>query len=328
MAADNNENIIIETAGLTAAVATDIAPFGGITSHFQLIKLAYGATGTANIVSDSSPLPVTVAAGLTATISGFTGTIQVQGVGGSPLPVSGTVYAVGLSGSPTYVATQSGTRVEVTGGRPTSRTTDSVSIFGPNGNTWAFVNIVDSSGSPLGNSGNPIHTFISGATVAVTVSATVGVTNDAAGNGLRIQGMSGGLAVATTVGNTVGINDTNIINGVTGIYNRLGLMGTTLDAIYNALSVFGLVRPTSASAGVVTATTSPGQFAGFTCTAGINIKALGTNTDLVYLGTSSVGSSYGYQIEPGESVFFNVGNTQIIYAQSKSGTQTLSFFAT
>jgi len=34
MAVDNDTNIVIETSGLTAAVATDVARFGGITAHF------------------------------------------------------------------------------------------------------------------------------------------------------------------------------------------------------------------------------------------------------------------------------------------------------
>lgn len=319
MAVDNNENIVIETAGLTAAVATDVAPFAGITSHFQLIKLAYGVTGSATVVSSSSPLPVSVAAGLTATISGFTGTIQVQGVGGSPVVVSGTVYAVGLSGSPNYVATQAGTRVEVTGGRPSSKTTDSISIFGPNGNTWAYVNIVDSSGSALGNSGNPLYTVISGATIAVTINPTVGVTNDSSGNGLRIQGMSGGLAVATTVGNTVGINDTNLMIGLTNIQSAITTLNTNL-------STLGISRPTGFTAGRLTTTTTVSTMAGYTTISGVHLKASTTNTDLIYLNSDNVAIT-GYELDPGETIFFDIQNLDKISLRAKTSTQIISFMA-
>ena len=106
MANDTNENIIIETAGLTAAVATDVAQFAGITAHYQIFKLAYGATGVATLASSTNPLPVTVNAGITATISGFSGLISVQGTGGGyPLPVSGTIIATGSTASPVYVKT-------------------------------------------------------------------------------------------------------------------------------------------------------------------------------------------------------------------------------
>jgi hypothetical protein len=205
-----------------------------------------------------------------------------------------------------------------------------VSIFGPSGNTWIYANLVNSSGAALGVSSNPIYTYIAGSTFTVSINPTVGVTNDAAGNGLRIQGMSGGTSVSTTVGNTVYIYDTNILNGMTNISSDIDALGVTLQAIYNALSVFGLVRPTSSFAGLVTTTTAPTQIGGtggFTCAGGINFKSLGTNTDLIYLGSSNVGSSYGYQLEPGESIFFNVGNVNIVYAMARSGSQTMSYFA-
>jgi hypothetical protein len=327
MATDIDPNIVIETSGITATIATDAVVFSGSTAHFQLMKLAYGLTGAATLVSSTNPLPVNVTSALTANIAGFTGTFTVEGkVSGTPVPVSGTVYVAGTTATPVYVANYSGTRIEVTGGRPLGKSTDSVSVFGPSGNTWVYVNLVNSSGTQLGNSANPLYTIISGATVSVTLSTTVGVTNDGT-SALKIQGISGGTSVATTVGNTVGINDTNILNGITNVYNRMGTMGATLDAIYNALAVFGLVRPTTAKAGTMSITTASVGFSGFTCSAGINFKSLGTNTDLIYIGTSTIGTSFGYQLEPGENAFFDVGNLNLIYVQAKTGTQTLSYFA-
>jgi hypothetical protein len=42
-----------------------------------------------------------MATGLTATISGFSGTISVQGVvSGTPVPVTGTIIATGITSSP------------------------------------------------------------------------------------------------------------------------------------------------------------------------------------------------------------------------------------
>jgi hypothetical protein len=306
MAVDNDTNIVIETSGLTAAVATDVARFGGITAHFQMMKLAYGATGTATVVTSSSPLPVTIAAGMTATISGFTGTIYVQGPAGGPVVVSGTVNAIGLSGSPVYVSTQSGTRVEVTGGRPIAKSTDSVSVWGPSGLTYVYANLVDSSGAGIGTSGDALKVSIVGA----AINATVGTT-------LSVQGFSGGYAL--------NINDTSIITGMTAIYGQVVGLRTDLTAL-------GVGRPSAFKTGRLSVSSAAvGQMdsSGYTTTAEINIKALSTNTDFVYIGNTSglVGSSFGYALDPGESVSLNVINTNKVYAISNTGTQVITYLA-
>ena len=306
MAVDNDTNLIIETSGLTAAVATDVARFGGITAHFQVMKLAYGVTGSATIVSAATPFPVTVAGGMTATISGFTGTIAVQGPGAGPVVVSGTVSAIGLSGSPIYVSTQSGTRIEVTGGRSLSRNTDSVSVFGPSGLTYVYVNLVDSSGSALGISGDALKVSISGA----AINATIGTT-------LAVQGFSGGYPLS--------INDTNLLGGMTAIYNEV--VGLRSD-----FTSLGVGRPSTFKTGRLSTTSvSVGQLdsAGYTTTSEINIKALSTNTDFVYIGNTAglIGSSFGYALDPGESVSLNVINTNKIYAISNTGTQVITYLA-
>ena len=307
MAVDNDPNIIIETSGLTAAVATDVARFGGITAHFQIMKLAYGVTGSATTVTSATPFPVTIAGGMTATISGFTGTIAVQGPAAGPVVVSGTVSAIGLSGSPVYVSTQSGTRIEVTGGRPLSRTTDSVSVFGPSGLTYVYANLVDTTGSALGISGDALKVSIVGA----SINATIGTT-------LAVQGFSGGYPLP--------INDTNLLGGMTAIYGQV--VGLRSD-----FTALGVGRPSAFKTGRLSATSAAvGQMdsAGYTTTAAINIKALSTNTDFIYLGNTSglIGSSFGYALDPGESVAMNVINTNKIFAISNTGTQVITYLAT
>jgi hypothetical protein len=311
-------NIIIETGGTTASVATDLAQLSGLTTNFQIFKLGYGVTGSVTLVSSSNPLPVSVGATLSANITGFSGPMSVQGIAsGTPLTVTGTVLAAGITGSPVYVKTFTGSQVEVTGGRYLSKTTDSVAVWGPNGTTYIYASLVDQSGNCLSYSNGALNVNVMGATINATIPSTV-----------TVVGLSGATAVNVTVGNTVGINDTNIINGMTNIYSRMGVMGGTLDAIYNALAVFGLVRPTSVRSTVLSLTTASTVLgSGFTCAAGVNLKALGANTDLIYLGGTLLGASYGYQLEPGENVFLNVSNLNMIYAMSKSGTQTLSYFA-
>jgi hypothetical protein len=307
MAVDNNENLVIETSGLTASVATDVAQFAGVTAHFQLIKLAYGVTGAATVVSSAAPLPVTIATGLTATVSGFTGTMTVQGAGGGAVAVSGTVNAVGLSGSPVFVSTQSGTRVEITGGRPIGKSTDSVSVWGPNGLTYIYAHLVTASGTGLGVSGDSLKVSVVGA----TINATVGTT-------LSVQGFTGAYPIA--------IDDTDILNGITAMYGQI-------VGLRNDFTSLGVGRPSTFKTGKVTVTSasvSQMDSAGYTSTAAINVKALSTNTDFVYIGNTSglIGSSFGYALDPGESVDLNVINTNTVYAISNTGTQVLVYLAT
>jgi hypothetical protein len=311
MAVDNNDNIIIETSGLSAYVATDVVTFDGVTAHFQIMKLAHGICGAANIVSSSSPLPVTVAAGLTATISGFTGTLNVQGVvSGYPVTVSGTVTTTGLSASPLYVTTASGSRVEITGGIPLSKTTNSVSVWGPSGLTYVYVNLVDAAGNSLSYTNRALDVNITGATINATIPSTV-----------TVVGLSGATAVNVNVGNTVGINDTNILTGMTAIYSQV--VGLRAD-----LAGLGTTIPSGFTAYRLSVTTAVTQMysAGITCINGIQIKANSSNTDIVYINNSA-GMTSGYELDPNESIFLKLQNANKIYLAAKTGSQIVSFFA-
>lgn len=314
MAVDNNENIIIETSGLTAAVATDVAQFAGITAHYQIFKLAYGITGVATLASSTNPLPVTVGGGLTASITGFNGLVTVQGTGGGyPLPVSGTIIATGSTASPVYVKTYTNNQIEITGGRLYT-TADSISSYGPSGSTFFYVKLVGSTGWSIGTNGDALKVSITGATFEATIPATV-----------TVAGISGATAVAVTVGNTVGIANNDITGGITAIYGQVVGLRTDLTAL-------GVGRPTAFKTGRVSPTSasvSQMDSSGYTCLAGINIKALSTNTDFIYLGNTSglVGSSYGYALDPGENVFLDIQNTNKVFAISNTGTQVITYMA-
>jgi hypothetical protein len=314
MASDNNENIIIETSGLTAAVATDVAQFAGVTAHYQIFKLAYGITGVATMASPSNPLPVSFGSGLTATISGFSGLVTVQGTGGGyPLPVSGTIIATGSTASPVYVKTYTGSQIEITGGKLYT-TADSISCYGPSGATSIFVKLVGSTGWSIGTNGDALKVSITGATFEATIPATV-----------TVAGISGATAVAVTVGNTVGISNTQITDGITAIYGQVVGLRTDFSALgVGRATTFKTGRISPTSAAVLQMDSS-----GFTCLAGINVKALSTNTDFIYLGNTSglVGSSYGYALDPGEDVFLNIQNTNKIFAVSNTGTQVITYMA-
>jgi hypothetical protein len=306
MAFDSDPNVLIESGGNTFNVATDAVVFSGATSHFQYMKLAYGPTGSVSIVSNSNGLPVSViGGGITANLVGFCG--AVQGIpGGTPVTVSGTVYATGITSAPVYVRTSSGYQVEITGGTPLSRTKDSISVWGPNGITYVYANLVGSDSTPVGLSGDALKVSVVGA----AINATVGTT-------LAVQGISGGYPI--------NINDTAIINGMTGIYGQV--VGLRSD-----FTSLGVGRPSTFKTGrltVTSASASQMDSSGYTTTSNIKVKALSTNTDFVYVGNtiSLVGSSFGYALDPGESVDLNVINTNTIYAISNTGTQVITYIA-
>lgn len=306
MAFDTDANVLIESGGNTFNVATDAVYFSGATSHFQYMKLAYGPTGAISLVSSSNPFPVNVVAGgITANLVGFCGAIQ--GIaGGTPVVVSGTVYATGITSSPVYVRTFSGYQVEITGGIPLKKANDSISVWGPNGITFIYANLVGSDSSSIGVSGDALKVSVVGA----AINATVGTT-------LSVQGFSGGYAL--------NINDTNILNGITGIYGQV--VGLRSD-----FAALGVGRPSTFKTGrntLTSASVSQLDSSGYTTTANIKIKALSTNTDFVYIGNTItlIGSSFGFALDPGESVDLNVVNTNTIYGVANTGTQVVTYIA-
>jgi hypothetical protein len=310
---DTDNSIPIQTSGLTAFIATDyVGTAGVITGHYQMIKLAYGSAGAATTVNSSTPLPVSIAGGLTATISGFTGVFSVQGIGGAPVVVSGSVSTTGLTSSPLYVRTTSGFQVEVTGGRQISKSNDSISVYGPSGLTYIYTQLVGSTGVALSTTNGALNVNISGATINATIPSTV-----------TVVGLSGATAVNVTIGNTVGINDTAILAGMTSVYNQL----VTLNS--NISSIAGVV-PTGITGGRVTATTAVSQLdsGGYTCSNGVNVKSSSANTDIIYLNSSGISASgIGYELDPGQAFFIKVNNTNKIYMKAKSGSQIISFLA-
>ena len=86
------DNINID-AGSTLTVATD--DISGV--HYQVIKVAHGALNTANLASDTTPFPVTIASATlgTVTISGTvtpsTTASTITNAASNPVPVTGNI---------------------------------------------------------------------------------------------------------------------------------------------------------------------------------------------------------------------------------------------
>jgi hypothetical protein len=158
-----------------------------------------------------------------------------------------------------------------------------------------------------------LNVNITGATISATIPSTV-----------TVVGLSGATAVNVTVGGTANINDVAILSGMTAIYGQV--VGLRSD-----LGGFAVTRPSSFKNSRVSTTTSASQLdaTGFTSSKGVNLKALSTNTDFIYVGNTAgfAGASVGFAMDPGDNVFLDISNTDKIWVQAASGTQIITFLA-
>ena len=302
-------NLIINIAGgNTANIATnDVAG-----AQYQVFKMAYGNTGSATMVTSSTPFPVTLSSGVTANIVNFTNPVIVVGnSAGDAVFVQGTVSIQGVSGAP----------LAVTGGIPRSYTRDSIAVYGYNGNPYIQATLVGSGGAAIGMSGSAIRVSVQDITVTASINPVIYVENYGSTSAIRIQGNSGGYPVVAGVSGTVTINDTNITNGLTGIYGQL----VTLN---NNFISYGVGRPVNFVAGRLTSTTGVTSLypTGYTTGNGIQMKASALNTDLIYINSDGV-ASIGYELDPGESVFLDITNLNKIYVRARTSSQVISYMA-
>lgn len=302
-------NLIINIAGgNTATIATN--DVGG--AQYQVFKMAYGNTGSATMVTSSTPFPVTLSSGVTANIVNFTDPVIVVGnSAGDAVFVQGTVSIQGVSGAP----------LAITGGIPRSYTRDSIAVYGYNGNSFIQATLVGSGGVAVGMSGSAIRVSVQDITVTASINPVIYVENYGSTSAIRIQGNTNGYPVNVGVCGTVNIYDTNITNGLTAIY------GEIVD-LNNNLSTLGISRPTTFISGRMTATTGVTYMyaAGFTTGKGITVKASTANTDLVYINSDGV-ATVGYELDPGENIFIDVINVNKIYVRARTSSQIISFLA-
>ena len=60
---------------------------------------------------------------------------------------------------------------------------------------------------------------------------------------------------------------------------------------------------------------------------GINIKADPGNNAVVYVGTQTVSraATNGYPLDPGESIFLEISNANLVFVRALSGSQTVHY---
>jgi len=300
---DTGSNIIVQTVGNTANLATDFGTSGvGLAdAHVPLQKMAFGNSGAAIRVSASDPLPITVSGSDVAiTISGNVGNCGEFGIGNfnnQYLKVAGSTAGAGITVQGTVAITSGSEDLRVTGGiiaglnstRDAVGVTGTVSLIDIDGTTGAAVKLY-SGLTALGVVGDALKVSIdpAGITVNATIATTVGVTNATGTSAIRVEGQTGGRDIP------VSISSITQPSGFT--------------AGQHAVTGLGTVLPTAALG------------------SGVKLKAISSNTATIYLGhTSNIGTTNSYPLLAGESCFLEISNLNLVSVVGGATGQTISY---
>ncbi len=60
----------------------------------------------------------------------------------------------------------------------------------------------------------------------------------------------------------------------------------------------------------------------------ITIKALSTNTGIIYIGAITTSSTTGFQLSAGDSLSFDIANLNLVYIDASVASEGVSYFST
>ena len=255
--------------------------------------------------------------------------------------------------------------VSVTGGRQLAAGTDSVSVLGSDLGGKVLTRVYGSAGQTLGVSGDALNVNIinAGVTFSISVASGIGVTNSP-GTALYISGNTGAypvtvrgenagaIEIAATSPLNVNVNnasltidDSNILeklgSGLSGdIYSKLNTIAVNTSSVSTIrtdlqngsakVQISSINRPTTLLVGSKSIGSSGGAerlSTNFILQSGINVKASQFNSGNVLVGNTSLirNASNGYPLSPGETIFLEIGNANLIYIRSTSGTREVNY---
>ena len=235
-------------------------------------------------------------------------------------------------------------------------TTDSVRIFGSSGEKYIPTVLNYLSGNTLfgvGMSGDAVKVSIqnTGFTFTVNLSTSIGVTNGTE-SALKIQGGTAGdnpvlikyynnssvpVTISSmiqtemvTVGSTYDKQIKSIITALTGstgniqsIKDSTNLISTINDKLSTngvTVRISEISKPNRIVNGTSLFTSSSNvvQLPSNVLKSGINLKTSSSNTSTVYVGNNTIVSTKetAYPLEPGESIFIECNNTNLIFCYS------------
>jgi hypothetical protein len=309
--------------------------------------------------------------GISGAVQGVSGGVAV-GVTGS-VSVLNNVAVFGVSGA-TAIGITGGRRlnsatdsvtvygnVGISGGFQLLAADDSVSVYGPGGTTYIEANL-NVGGTALGLSGDALKVAVTntGFTFSVSLSSTVGITNDTSTSAIRIQGytgatggypvtikgsMAGGAvevaantALPVGVTGTVEINDTDLLDKIETLKTNINTVATNAAYVLDILNLMNtsgngakvivnsITKPSRIINGQKSLTSTPVNISTDTLKTGITLKSPITNTVDIFIGnTVSVSATTGYILSPGESIFLEVSTLASLFVRTATATATLAY---
>ena len=324
---DNTTDNVFVTTGTSAAgagVATDYVNVGGVTAHYQYVKLVFGNDNTATYVSKTSGqhLPVQLFSGGSAL--GVQGSALKTYLDGSGITMNVSVNALGVSTLPVEGVTTSTVPFMVSG---TTAIGGAVAVTGDVAVSGSVTSTVSGGVTVGGFTQATTPVLISGTTA---IGGAVGVTGDVAVSGSVTSTVSGGVTVGgftqattpllvsgtTAIGGAIGVTATNLdIRGLT--FGVSGFTGSTagevdhaiVQGISGAFPVSTLIRGASAGNDLGTVIAASGDalkvaLTDATINATVNVGAeVGVNstTSFIQVSGSSAGNSDAFPLIIGGS---------------------------
>jgi hypothetical protein len=351
----------------------------GVTGSTFTISGTISGTGdfyvrtnpTIPLIVKGSTFSTDAPVGISGAVQGVSGGVAV-GVTGS-VSVLNNVAVFGVSGA-TAIGITGGRRlnsatdsvtvygnVGISGGFQLLAADDSVSVYGPGGSTWIHTNIY-SGNTAIGLSGDALKVAVTntGFTFSVSLSSTVGITNDTSTSAIRIQGytgatggypvtikgsMAGGAvevaantALPVGVTGTVEINDTDLLDKIETLKTNINTVATNAAYVLDILNLMNtsgngakvivnsITKPSRIINGQKSLTSTPVNISTDTLKTGITLKSPITNTVDIFIGnTVSVSATTGYILSPGESIFLEVSTLASIFVRTATATATLAY---
>ena len=241
---DNTTDNVFVTTGTSAAgagIATDFVNVGGVTSHYQYVKLVFGNDNTATYVSKTSGqhLPVELFSGGNAL--GVQGTALKTYLDASGITMNVSVNALGVDALAVEGVTTSTVPFMVSG---TTAIGGAVAVTGDVAVSGSVTSTVSGGVTVGGFTQATTPVLISGTTA---IGGAVGVTGNVAVSGSVTSTVSGGVTVGgfTQATTPLLVSGTTAIGGAVGVTGNVAVSATDLDIRGLTFGVSGFTGSTA-----------------------------------------------------------------------------------